>query len=70
LAAAVAFLALNRAQDLLGRRVGGPNAAASATMITVTLVCYVGAAMAMSAAIGHELARWRLWQWRLSGHTE
>jgi hypothetical protein len=35
----VAFLTLNVLQDLLGRRVGGPNAAATATMITVTLVC-------------------------------
>jgi hypothetical protein len=31
---------------------------------------FAGAAMAMSAAIGHELAQWRLWQWQLSGHTE
>jgi hypothetical protein len=59
LAAAVAFLALNVLQDLLGRRVGGPNAAATATMITVTLLCNVGAAMAMSAVIGTILSRRR-----------
>jgi len=55
-AGALAFLLLDIAQDLLGRRVGGPNAAATATMITVTLVCMLGAAIAASAAIGRTLA--------------
>lgn len=58
-AAALAFLALNVLQDLLGRRVGGPNAAATATMITVTLICSAGASMAMSAVFGRALLQWR-----------
>lgn len=70
LAAALAYLALNVAQDVLGRRVGGPNAAATATMITVTLACYAGAAVAMSAVIGLELITWHEWQWRHTAHAE
>jgi len=54
-AAAFAFLVLNVLQDMLGRRVGGPNAADTATMITVTLVCHAAASMAFSAAIGRLL---------------
>lgn len=54
-AASIAFLALNVLQDLLGRRVGGPNAAATATMLTVTLVCMFAASMAFSAALGRML---------------
>lgn len=54
-AAAFAFLALNVLQDVLGRRVGGPDAAQTATMITVTLVCHVAASMAFSAALGRLL---------------
>jgi hypothetical protein len=56
MAGALAFLLLDIAQDLFGRRVGGPNAAATATMLTVTLVCMLGAAIAASAAIGRTLA--------------
>jgi hypothetical protein len=56
LAGALALLLLNIAQDLLGRRVGGPNASATVTMVTVTLVCMLGAAIAASAAIGRTLA--------------
>ena len=52
LAAALTYLACNVLQDMLGRRVGGPNAAETATMITVTLVCHIGAAMATSAVLG------------------
>ena len=55
LAGALAFLALNVLQDLLGRRVGGPNAAETATMITVTIVCNLAAAMAISAEVGRQL---------------
>ena len=54
-AAALAFLALNVLQDMLGRRVGGPNAAATATMITVTLVCHAAASMAFSTALGRRM---------------
>jgi hypothetical protein len=53
--AATAFLVLNVLQDLLGRRVGGPNAAATATMITVTMVCWLAASMAFSLALGRLL---------------
>jgi len=56
MAGALAFLLLDIAQDLLGRRVGGPNAAATATMLTVTLVGMLGATVAASAAIGRTLA--------------
>jgi hypothetical protein len=58
LAAALTFLALNVLQDLLGRRVGGPNAGATATMITVALIGNLGAAMAMSAVVVRELRAW------------
>lgn len=54
-AAALAYLVLNILQDLLGRRVGGPNAADTATMITVTLVCYIAAALTTSAVMGRLL---------------
>ncbi len=54
-AAAIAFLALNVLQDMLGRRVGGPNAAETATMITVTVVCWFAASVAFSAAMGRLL---------------
>ena len=57
LAAALTYLACNVLQDVLGRRVGGPNAADTATMITVTLVCHIGAAMAMSAVFGKLLSQ-------------
>ncbi len=58
LAAALTFLALNVLQDLLGRRVGGPNAKATATMITVALIGNLGAAMAMSIVVVRELRAW------------
>ncbi len=54
-AAAFAFLVLNVLQDMLGRRVGGPNAAETATMITVTLVCWLAASAVFSAAMGRLL---------------
>lgn len=57
LAAAVAFLAADVIQDLLGRRVGGPNAAASATMLTVALVGVLAAAAAAGAVMGSILRR-------------
>ena len=55
LASAAAYLILNILQDLLGRRVGGPNAAETATMITVTLVCNIGSAMALSVVLVYGL---------------
>lgn len=57
LAAALTYFVCNVLQDVLGRRVGGPNAADTATMITVTLVCYIGAAMTMSTTFGKLLAQ-------------
>lgn len=57
-AAALTFLALNVLQDLLGRRVGGPNAGATATMITVALIGNLGAAMAMSVVVVRGLRAW------------
>lgn len=55
LAGAVAFLIANVLQDLLGRRVGGPNAAETATMITVMFISNTFAALAMTAAIARAL---------------
>jgi hypothetical protein len=55
LAGATAFLIANVIQDLLGRRVGGPNAAQTATMITVMFISNTMAALAMTAAIARRL---------------
>lgn len=55
-AAALAFLALNVLQDVLGRRVGGPDAGATATMITVMLIGNLGSAAAGSAVVGRALS--------------
>lgn len=55
LAGAAAFLVANVIQDLLGRRVGGPNAAETATMITVMFFSSIFAALAMTAAIARAL---------------
>lgn len=52
------FLLADVAQDLLGRRVGGINAAATATMLTVMLIGNLLASMAASAVIGVTLRRW------------
>lgn len=55
LAGAAAFLIANVIQDLLGRRVGGPNAAETATMISVMFIANTCAALAMTAAIARAL---------------
>lgn len=55
LAGAAAFLVANVIQDLLGRRVGGPNAAETATMITVMFISNICAALAMTAVIARVL---------------
>ncbi len=55
LAGAIAFLIANVIQDLLGRRVGGPNAAETATMITVMFISSICAALAMTAAVARAL---------------
>jgi hypothetical protein len=58
LAAGAAFLAAALVQDLLGRRVGGVNAAATFTMITVILLGNVVASVAASGVMGVALWRW------------
>ncbi len=57
LAAAGAFLVADVLMDLAGWRVGGPNAAARATMLVVTTVGCAGAALAGGAVLGASLAR-------------
>ena len=58
LAAGAAFLGAALIQDLLGRRVGGINAAATLTMITVMLLGNVVAAVAASGGMGVTLQKW------------
>jgi len=55
LAAALAFLLADIVQDMLGRRVGGPGAERTATMLTVAFIGNIIAAFAGSAVMG-----WRL----------
>lgn len=55
LAGAAAFFFANVIQDLLGRRVGGPNAAETATMISVMFIANICAALAMTAVIARAL---------------
>ena len=55
--AGVAFLVAAVVQDLLGRRVGGPNAAATATMLTVMLISNIAASLAASTVMGIMLRR-------------
>jgi hypothetical protein len=54
-AAALAFLVVNLLMEALGWQVGGPNAAARATMLTVMFAGNAGAALAGGAWLG-----WRL----------
>lgn len=51
LAGAGAFLAADVIQHLLGRVVGGPNAAATATMLTVMMIGHAAAALAGGGVI-------------------
>jgi hypothetical protein len=57
LAAALAFLLADMVQDLLGRRVGGPGAERTATMLTVAFISNIIAAFAGSAVMGWRLRR-------------
>jgi hypothetical protein len=57
LAAALAFLAVNLGMEALGWQVGGPGAAARATMLTVLFVSNLGAALAGGALLGMTLAQ-------------
>lgn len=56
LAAAAAFFVANVLQDLLGRRVGGPNAAATFTMISVLMIGNFFAALAGGTVLGRLLS--------------
>lgn len=56
-AAAAAFLAVDLLMDAAGWRVGGPNAARRATMVTVTALGICAAGIAAGAAIGAMLSR-------------
>jgi hypothetical protein len=58
LAAAVAFLILDVVMDAFGWRVGAPGAARRATMVTVTLLGNLAAALAGGAVIGIVLHRY------------
>ncbi len=57
LASAASFLLINLAMDALGWRVGAPGAAERATMLTVTLVGCLGAALAGGAVCSLILVR-------------
>ena len=56
-AAAVAFLAVDLFMDAIGWRVGAPGAARRATMLVVTLLGSLGAALAGGAVLGIGLSR-------------
>lgn len=58
LAAGITFLLVNVALEQLGWRVGAPQAAARATMLTVLLLSNLGAALVAGAAVGGQLSRW------------
>jgi hypothetical protein len=57
LAAALVFLAVDQGMDALGWRVGAPDAGRRATMVTVTGIGVLGAALAAGAALGRRLQR-------------
>jgi hypothetical protein len=57
LPAAAAFLLADVVQDLLGRRVGGPHAAETITMISVTIIGNFFAALVGGTVMGWRLAR-------------
>jgi hypothetical protein len=56
-AACVAFLTIYLLMDLAGWRVGGPDTAKRATMLVVTGLGSLGAALAGGAALGSALLR-------------
>ncbi len=57
LTAAAAFLLADVVQDLLGRRVGGPNAEATITMLSVAFIGNFVAAFAAGTVLGWRLTR-------------
>ena len=57
LSGGLAFLLIDLAMDALGWRVGGPDAGHRATMVVVTALGTIGAALAAGGALGHRLSR-------------
>jgi hypothetical protein len=57
LSAGLAFLIIDLLMDALGWRVGGPHAGERATMLVVTTLGTIGAALAAGAALGHRLSQ-------------
>lgn len=57
IAGGAAFLAVNTFMEALGWQVGAPGAAARATMVTVTIVGSIAAALAGGAVLGMEIGR-------------
>lgn len=59
IAGALAFLAVNTVMEFIGYQVGAPGAAGRATMITVTMLGNIGAALAGGAVLGITLSGYR-----------
>jgi hypothetical protein len=57
LSAGLAFLIIDLLMDALGWRVGGPHAGERATMVVVTTLGTIGAALAAGGALGHRLSQ-------------
>lgn len=57
LSAGLAFLIIDLLMDAVGWRVGGPHAGERATMVVVTTLGTIGAALGAGAALGHRLGQ-------------
>jgi hypothetical protein len=57
LSGSLAFLIIDLLMDALGWRVGGPHAGERATMVVVTTLGTIGAALTAGAALGHRLSQ-------------
>jgi hypothetical protein len=58
LSGGLAFLIIDLVMDALGWRVGGPLAGQRATMVVVTTLGTIGAALAAGGALGHRLSQY------------
>jgi hypothetical protein len=58
LSGGLAFLLIDLVMDALGWRVGGPHAGQRATMVVVTTLGTIGAALAAGGALGHRLSHY------------
>jgi hypothetical protein len=58
LSGGLAFLLIDLVMDALGWRVGGPHAGQRATMVVVTTLGTIGAALAAGGALGHRLSQY------------